>query len=459
MATVTRENIGTLTDKITVSIQKDDYFPAFEKAIKDHSKKANLQGFRKGMVPAGLVKKMYGQPLFTDEVLRTVEKELVGYMEKEQLDIFAQPLPTDENDTSKLDMNNPGDYSFGFEIGMKAEFDVAPLASANITKYKVIVTDEMISNEVERLQQRHGKMTDPETVTSEDNVLNVLFTACDENGIETEGGKTKDNSLLVKYFAPSFREKLMGAKKDDSFIVQLNTAFEEKEREWLFSDLGLDKNDPEAGNLYFKMTVTKVGLIEKRELNEEFFAELYPNKAIATEDEFRAELKKEIEAYWDAQGRNMIHDGIFHYLVDNTQITFPDAFLKKWMQNGREKPSTAEEAEKEYPSFSSSLKWTLISDKLVKDNNLQVHPDEIKDFARRQVMSYMNIQTLDESHAWLDDYAAKMMKDKKYVEESYNRIITEKLFHWTADKVGTTEKEISMEDFTRLQQEHQHHHH
>lgn len=459
MATVTRENIGTLTDKITVSIQKDDYFPAFEKAIKDHSKKANLQGFRKGMVPAGLVKKMYGQPLFTDEVLRTVEKELVGYMEKEQLDIFAQPLPTDENDTSNLDMNNPGDYSFGFEIGMKPEFEVAPLASANITKYKVIVTDEMISNEVERLQQRHGKMTDPEAVTSEDNVLNVIFTACDENGIETEGGKTKDNSLLVKYFTPSFREKLMGAKKDDSFILQLNTAFEEKEREWLFSDLGLDKNDPEAGNLYFKMTVTKVGLIEKRELNEEFFTEMYPNKAIATEDEFRAELKKEIEAYWDAQGRNMIHDGIFHYLVDNTQITFPDAFLKKWMQNGREKPITAEEAEKEYPSFSSSLKWTLISDKLVKDNNLQVHPDEIKDFARRQVMSYMNIQTLDDSHAWLDDYAAKMMKDKKYVEESYNRIITEKLFHWTADKVGTTEKEISMEDFTRLQQEHQHHHH
>lgn len=458
MATVTRENIAPLTEKLTVTIQKEDYFPAFEKAVKDYSKKANLQGFRKGMVPAGLIKKMYGQPLFTDEVLRVVEKELMGYMEQEQLDIFAQPLPADENDTRNLDMNNPGTYAFGFEIGMKPEFTIAPLENANITRYKVIVTDEMIDNEVERLQQRHGKMTDPETVTSDDNVLNVTFNACDENGIETEGGKTKDNSLLVKYFAPSYREKLMGAKKDDSFVLQLNTAFEEKEREWLFSDLGLDKNDPEAGNLYFKMTITKVGLIEKRALDEEFFNEMYPGKAIATEAEFRAELKKEIEAYWDAQGRNMIHDGIFHYLVDHTQISFPDTFLKKWMQNGREKPISEEQAEQEYPSFSSSLKWTLISDKLVKENNLQVQQEELKDFARRQVMSYMNINTLDDSHAWLEDYANRMMKDKKYVEDAYNRIITEKLFHFTADKVKTTEKEISMEDFAKMQQEHQHHH-
>lgn len=458
MATVTRENIAPLTDKLTVTIQKEDYFPSFEKAVKDYSKKANLQGFRKGMVPAGLIKKMYGQPLFTEEVLRVVEKELTGYMEKEQLDIFAQPLPSDENDTRNLDMNNPGDYSFGFEIGMKPGFEVAPLATANITKYKVTVTDEMLNNEVERLQQRHGKMTDPESVTSDDNVLNVTFKACDADGNETEDGKTKDNSLLVKYFAPAFREQLMGAKKDDSFVLQLNTAFEEKEREWLFSDLGLDKNDAEAGNQYFKMTITKVGLIEKRELNEEFFNEMYPNRAIATEEEFRAELKKEIEAYWEAQARNMIHDGIFHYLVDNTRISFPDAFLKKWMQNGREKPSTPEQVEQEYPSFSNSLKWTLISDKLVQENGLQVQAEEIKDFARRQVMSYMNITTLDDSHAWLEDYANKMMKDRKYVDDAYNRIISEKLFHWAAGQVSTTEKEISMEDFTKMQQEHQHHH-
>jgi trigger factor len=458
MATVTRENIGTLTEKITVSIQKEDYLPAFDKAIKNFSKNANLPGFRKGMVPAGLVKKMHGQSVFTDEVLKAVEKELFSYIEKEQLDYFAQPLPADENDASKMDINNPATYNFGFEMGMKPEFSIAPLDSANITRYKVTVTEDMINSEVERLLQRHGKMTDPETITTEENVLNVVFKGCDEAGVETEGGLTKDNSLLVKYFAPAYRETLMGKKKDDSLVLQLNTAFEEKEREWVLSDLGLDKNDPEAGNLFFKMEIAKVGLVEKRELDETFFNDVYPNRAIATLDEFRGELKKEIEAYWDHQTRNQIHDGVFHYLTDKTDMTLPEAFLKKWMQNGREKPITPEEAEKEYPTFSNSLKWTLISDCLVKENNLQVQPDEIKEFARKQVMGYMGITALDESHAWMEDYAARMMKDKKFVEDSYHRIMTEKLFHWAAGVVQTTEKEISMEDFAKLQQEHQHHH-
>jgi len=75
MAIVTRENIGTLNDKLTVKVVKDDYLPSFEKALKDYSKKANIPGFRKGMVPASLIKKMYGNSVFTDEVLRSVEKE------------------------------------------------------------------------------------------------------------------------------------------------------------------------------------------------------------------------------------------------------------------------------------------------------------------------------------------------------------------------------------------------
>jgi trigger factor len=458
MATVTRQNIGTQTEKLTVTVQKEDYLPAFDKAIKNYSKNANLPGFRKGMVPAGLVKKMHGQGVFSDEVLKSVERELFDYLDKEKLDIFAQPLPSDENDASKLDINNPGAYEFSFEIGMKPAFTVAPLDSANITRYKVIVTEEMLQNEIERLVQRHGKMTEPESVTTEEHVLNVTFKACDEAGNETEGGITKDNSLLVKYFAVNYRSELMGKKNNDTLVLQLNTAFDEKEREWLISDLGIDKQDTEAGNRYFKMIITKVGLIEKRELDDAFFNEVYPNRAIATADEFKGELRKEMDAFWANHSRNQIHDGLFHYLTDNTEMTFPAAFLKKWMQNGREKPITAEQAEQEYPSFSNSLKWTLISDKLVKENNLQVQPEEIKEFARKQVMSYMGITALDESHAWMEDYAVRMMKDKKFVEDSYHRIMSEKLFHWAEGLVQTTEKEISAEDFTKLQQEHQHHH-
>src|SRR5215213_6852594 len=117
MATVSRENIGLLNDKLTVKLSKEDYLPAFEQSLKKYAKTANIPGFRKGMVPTGMIKKMYGTSVFTDEVFRSVEKELNNYLQQEKLEIFAQPLPLD-TDARQFDMNNPADYTFAFEIGL-----------------------------------------------------------------------------------------------------------------------------------------------------------------------------------------------------------------------------------------------------------------------------------------------------------------------------------------------------
>src|ERR1044071_9618113 len=110
MATITKENIGLLHEKLTVKLEKTDYLPSFEKVVKDYSKKANIPGFRKGQVPAGLIKKMYGVSLFTDEVLKTVDRELSHYLENDKLQIFVHPLPL-EMDIKQLDVNNPTDYT------------------------------------------------------------------------------------------------------------------------------------------------------------------------------------------------------------------------------------------------------------------------------------------------------------------------------------------------------------
>ncbi|MGN6213516.1 trigger factor, partial [Parafilimonas sp.] len=235
MATITRENIGQLNDKLTVNLSKEDYMPSFEKSLKTYAKNANIPGFRKGMVPSSLVKKMYGQSVFTEEVLRTVEKELNSYVTNEKLDILAQPLPF-ENDSRQLDMNTPGDYAFAFEIGLKPDININ-LGDLKGTFYKIQVEDNVVEDEVNRLRSRYGKMTEPETVSNEEDVLNVKFTEADAEGNAVEGGIEKDNSLLVKYFAPEVREQLMGKKKDDTILIQLNKAFEDKERDFVMEDL------------------------------------------------------------------------------------------------------------------------------------------------------------------------------------------------------------------------------
>jgi trigger factor len=455
MASVTRENIGLLNDKLTVTVSKEDYQSAFEKNLKQYAKTANIPGFRKGMVPAGLIRKMYGQSVFTDEVLKTVEKEINTYLSNEKLEIFAQPLPLD-NDSRSLDPNNPVDYSFAFEIGLKPNFDVK-VKGAKVTRYNVDVTDEMVNEEVERLQIRGGKMTEPETVTGEDNVLNVTFIESDKEGVEAEGGISKDNSLLVKYFEKSVQKKLNGLKKDDTLVIQLGKAFGDKEYDAIVADLGLDKEDKTVEKKYFKLLITKVGLVERAELNEEFFLANYPNKEIKTEADFRAAVKEDIANYYNAQSRNQLQDQIYHQLVDHTSIELPESFLKRWLQNGGEKPKTAEEAENEYPTFANQLKWTLISTQLTDEFKIQVVPDDVREFAKNQLFSYMGGQlgALGDNQQWVDDYTNRMMQDRKFVEESYQRIGTEKLFAALENEVAAKEESITAESFA----EKLHHHH
>lgn len=459
MATVTRENIGLLNDRITVKVAQEDYLPSFEKALKNFSKTANIPGFRKGMVPTGMIKKMHGQAVFTDEVLRTVEKQLTDYMQNEKLEIFAQPLPMMENNPSQLNVNEPSEYSFAFEVGLKPEFQVANLAAQTATRYKVTVTDDMINEEIDRLRLRHGKMNNPETVTGDDNVLNVTFTEADENGNAVEGGVSKDNSLLVKYFAEDFRKTLIGKKNDDVVLVQLSKAFDEKEREWVLGDLGLDKEDTAAADKFFNMAITKVGLVEKADLNEAFFEAALPGKGIKTEAAFRDAVKADIQAYWDKQSSNHLQHELYHILLDHTQIDFPETFLKRWLQQGGENPKSAEEAEQEFPTFANQLKWTLIIDKLVRENNIEVAPEDLQALARNQLFSYMGMPPGGEEQPWITDYVNRMMQDRKFVEDAYHRIQTEKVFNWAETQINATEKPVTVEEFTKELEKHQHHHH
>jgi trigger factor len=191
-------------------------------------------------------------------------------------------------------------------------------------------------------------------------------------------------------------------------------------------------------------------------LTEDFFKEIYPGKDVKTADELKAAIKEEIQQYWEAQSRNQLQDQLYHYLIDETKMEFPEEFLKRWLQTGGEKPKTAEEAEAEFPSFSNQLKWTLISDKLIQDNKLQVTNEELRDSMKTEIMRYFGTMNLGDDASWIESYIDRMMKDEKQVDSSYRRLITDKLFSWVETQVTPKEKEVTGEELNAMMHNHQH---
>jgi trigger factor len=455
MATVARENIGLLNDKIVIKISAADYLPVFEKKIKEYTKTMNVPGFRKGMVPAGIVKKMYGASIYTDEVLKTVEKELYTYLQTENPDIFAQPMALESN-TAKLDFNKPEDYEFGFEIGLKPTFELPALGTAALTLHKVTVTDEMLQEELDNLLKKAGKLTEPETIELPDTMLNIVFTASTEDGSIAAGVEGKQQSLLLSHFSDDAQAILKGKKKGDQVVVQLTKALQGSQLQMVAKDAQIDLDNEAAANAFFQLTIEKISIVEAAELNEELFEKVFPGSAIATTEEFKAKLKEDIEKAWLGQSRNQLHDQLYHFLLDNTQMEFPNTFLKRWLQVGGEKQKSVEEVEAEFPTFTNQLKWTLISDKLVKDNALDVTPDELKASMRAEIMQYFGGASLGDDTSWLDSYVDRMMKDEKHVDSSYRKLLTDKLFQWVETQVTPVEKAISADDFTTMVNNHHH---
>jgi trigger factor len=204
------------------------------------------------------------------------------------------------------------------------------------------------------------------------------------------------------------------------------------------------------------MHISKIGFVEKRELNEAFFNEALPGKEIKSEEELRNEIRTQIEAYWKHQAQHMLEHEIFHILSEETKMDFPENFLKKWLLKTNENKQTAEDIEKEFPTFLNQLRWTLVSNEIASGNTIQVSREEIMESLRQQLIGYFGSMNLGGNYEWLDSYVERLMGDEKQVENAYQRVFSAKVLSWAASKVKPTEKKISAEEFSKLQEKHNH---
>ncbi len=456
MATVTRENIGTLHDKITVKLSKEDYLPAFEKSLKQYARNVNIPGFRKGMVPGGMIRKMYGQSLYNDEVLRMAGNQLETYLRDENLAIFAQPMVL-PGEALNLDMNAPGDVDFSFEVGLKPDFEIPAIKNkAPLTLYKIDVSDKMLDDEVERLRRRYGKVEDQEAVSSGDDIIYAFYEPVDANGQVAENEEKKEDTVLFEKLPAKLQELLQGKKADDSIVfVPAEIASGEELMAFLKDPL---KTTEDQAQQQYRMTLTKVGRLIPRELDETLFAEVFPNDDVTSAADFKERIKTELNKEYERIARERFNNEIYELLVHQTPVDLPAAFLKRWLKEGQEHPKSEAEVEQEFPSFEHQLRWTLISDKLILENEINVPREEVLNDIKGRVLSYFGMEA-DEDVDWLSGYMAKVEKDEKTVNETYRRLLFDKLFAFLQTQFTVTEAAISEEEFFKLPDAHAAHHH
>ncbi len=460
MANITRENIGQLHDRINVTVSKADYSATFDKKLKEFSKTANIPGFRKGMVPAGLVKKMAGQSLFSEVVMNCISENLDKYIKDEKLVFFGRPLLATENNNARIDMNSSNDVTVGFEIGIKPDITIPAVESkATITRYRIPVTDDMFADEVKNLLRKAGREEVKEAVSFKEDVLYFTVNECDADGNITGEEQKETKNLPVEKFPASVQDSVMGKIKDSVMVINPKTACTADELIMFINALGVHKSNADKNYL---LKIDNVYEVFPAEFGVELYERVFPSLAFTDADHFKVEYRKEIQRQLDNFTEQRLHAEMHEMLVHTTEIPLPEAFMKRLLVENREDNSqpmpTAEEVEQSYVGMQHTLKWQLIAGELAGKFGINVSREEIKNDIGARMKSYYGM-SFDEEIPWLDQYVEKTMKDENTVTQTFERILDYKIFKALEQVLTISENEVTDKEFIALPDAHSKYHH
>ena len=447
---VSLQNIDKVSALLTVKLEKADYQEKVDKSLKTFRQKAQIPGFRKGMVPMSLVKKMYGKSVVAEEVNKLLSEKVYDYIKSNNINMLGEPMPNEEKQ-QVIDFDTMEDFEFVFDIALAPEFKAEVSSSDKVDYYTIEVTDAMVDNQVKAYTQRNGKYE--QVAAYEDNdMLKGLIAELDENGNTKEGGIQVEGAVLMPSYMKNAEQKAIfaNAKVNDVLVFNPNTAYDGHAAE-IASLLKIEKEAAAEVKSDFSFQVEEITRFVSGELNQEIFDQVFGEGVVKTEEEFRAKIKESI-------AEQLVADSDYKFLIDARKmlmekvgkLEFPDALLKRVMLlNNREKGE--EFVAENYDKSIEELTWHLIKEQLVKDNEIKVEQEDVikmaKEATKGQFAQY-GMMTVPEDI--LENYAQEMLKKKENVDALVGRVVEAKLATALKAKVTLNNKTVPMEEFNKM---------
>ena len=442
---ISQEKIDNLNAVVKINMTPEDYQARVDKAIKDHAKKAKIPGFRPGMVPPAHIKKMYGKSILVDEVNNLLSDTLNNYLTEQKLEVLGQPLPKID-DKKEYNWDFADNFEFNYEVGLAPEFTIDLSSKDKLTQYEIKVDDETLQSRIKNIRRSYGKMTNPD-VSADDDVLYAQLTQLSPDGSVFEDGIVNTTSVrLDQVIDEKIKKSLIGLKKDDELVFDIQKAYNNDAIK-IAALLGID--DAEIADLKsnFRLTVKNVNRLEEGDLNQEFFDKLFGADTVTDEAGFRAKITEELESMMQQDAERKLQNDIYNYSLEKVQFELPDEFLKRWLKATNENLSQ-EELEGGYNDFAKNLKWTLIENKILTDNNIEIKYEEVFAAAKQSLAQQFKMyspQPIAEEQ--LAQYAVQYMQTKENANKVFEEVKALKTLDHIKSVITLDKKEIKYNDF------------
>jgi trigger factor len=434
---ISQEKIDNLNTVVTINIKPEDYQPRVEKAIKDHAKKAKIPGFRPGMVPPSHIKKMYGKSILVDEVNNMLSDTLNNYLEEQQMQVLGQPLPKVDDKEYAWDFSD--DFVFNYEVGLAPAFDIDFSTKDKVTQYVIKAEKETLEERIKNLRRAYGKMTNPD-VSADNDVLYAELVQLSPDGSVFEGGISATTSVRLEDVKDAkVKKSLIGLKKGDEVAIDIEKIVD--------AITGKDKSQFEEAKSNFRLSVKNVNRLEESELDQAFFDKLFGEGKVTSEESFREEITKEVEGMFSQDTERKLQNDLYKLAIEKAKFELPDEFLKRWLKATNDK-LTEEELTGGYEDFAKNLKWTLIENKIITDNKIEIKYEDVFALAKQRLDAQFRMyspQPLSEEQ--LAQYTVQFLQNKDQANKIFEEVKAVKVLDHLKSVVTLDQTEISDKKF------------
>ena len=443
---VSVKKIDTLNAVLTVKISNEDYKTPYESSLKNHRKQMQLPGFRKGHVPTSIIKKKYGPSILAEEIDKILNKSIYDHIKENKLNILGNPLPI-EDEKAKVDWNQPSDFEFSYELGLAPEILPDLPGRLKYIKYQPKINEALIDKQVDDFARRYGKLTSVEKAGDRDMIM-ANFKELDQSGNVVVEGFNQSSTVSLEFITDKkSKRKLTGCKPIDTF--QLDPKKISRGDADMAAMLGIDKEKAKHYINDVLMTVNEVKTLEPANIDVILFDKIYGAGEAKNVKEFRAKVNEDLNKMFIADIDRLLKDEISKNLVKKLKIKLPDSFLKKWILSSN-KEAKKEDIEKEYDRYADGLKWQLIENFIIKEQELKVDGEELLNFTMNlmgnQYVQY-GMMTPDEEE--LKKTAQKVLSNNDEARKINDMIFDKKVMEYLKNTLKINDKFIAHEDFTQ----------
>jgi trigger factor len=445
---ITRENIDELNAVLKIEITKPDYEDKVESVLKDYRKKATIKGFRPGMVPIGLVKKIYGRAVQIDEINKIVSENIQKYLTDEKIEILGDPLPK-ADEQEEINFDTQDNFTFSFELGLSPVIELKLSKKNKVKQHVIIIDDRMRKEYLDNYTRRFGELKDAD-ITEEKDVIKGKIEAVDNSGnVLPEGPSAEETSIGIDIIKDEqIKDNFIGKSPNDTITFDLKKAFPNDNEIAGILHKKKDEVTELEGN--FRFTIKEISRFHPAELGKELYDRIYGEGAVNSEEEFMKKIEEEITVNLDHESEYKLMMDIKNLAIEKTEFQLPEKFLKKWLLKVNEK-TTEEQIEKEFDSFRKDLKWQLIRNKVAHDNEVKITEEELlkeaEEITRAQFRQYGLFYATDEQ---INNYAKETLKREDDAKRIADKILEEKVILLMKELVKLENNSVSIEEFNKL---------